>query len=219
MHFRPRFSCCQAYLGIALWAAWGQGLPAYRAVIRTMVPALLVTGGATFIFISRGLRDRTRSPHDRPLHRSTASRRGLAKIRPTSRRHACSLDLGFAVQRPSAFWCGSGCWRSQSATALRVLRIGRAADTYDGPGCVTRPAAGSPGARLLVPHAILPHTASAVIANRLVLPTGLWYRARHEPSPRFATDARAPRDAGTLASSRHHGAARGVAEPHRVARR
>ena len=60
---------------------------------------------------------------------------------------------------------------------------------------------------------------SAVIANRLVLPTGLWYRARHEPSPRFATDARAPRDAGTLASSRHHGAARGVAEPHRVARR
>ena len=38
------------YLGIALWAAWGQGLPAYRAVIRTMVPALLVTGGATFIF-------------------------------------------------------------------------------------------------------------------------------------------------------------------------
>ena len=61
--------------------------------------------------------------------------------------------------------------------------------------------------------------ASAVIANRLVLPTGLWYGARHEPSPRCATDARAPRDAGTLASSRHHGAARGVAEPHRVARR
>ena len=64
-----------------------------------------------------------------------------------------------------------------------------------------------------------PMIPSAVSANRLVLPTGLWYRARHEPSPRFATDARAPRDAGTLASSRHHGAARGVAEPHRVARR
>ena len=74
----------------------------------------------------------------------------------------------------------------------------------------------SPGHLMAVP---VNTSTSAVIANRLVLPTGLWYRARHEPSPRFATDARAPRDAGTLASSRHHGAARGVAEPHRVARR
>ena len=74
-------------------------------------------------------------------------------------------------------------------------------------------------ARYMVPMVPFLCLLAAVIANCLVLPTGLWYRARHEPSPRFATDASAPRDAGTLASSRHHGAARGVAEPHRVARR
>ena len=63
-----------------------------------------------------------------------------------------------------------------------------------------------------------PSYASAVIVKRLVLPAGIWYRAAHEPSPSFADDDGATRDAGTLDSRWYDSAACGVAEPNRGAR-